>query len=146
MARISAHGTIVGTIYLTVSAKRYMSDGMVLRNAGFGWKKSGKVKPGLTVEDAYARAAKYHGEILADRPSYAAYRKALHEMAGLSKRWKLHSAVGLMPDDADGVWSEVCDGYGDNVSADIDEVSNLCMLYRNSVAEQAARIVAAFTA
>ena len=29
----------------------------------------------------------------------------LHAMAGQCKRWKLHQAVSMMPDDADGVWS-----------------------------------------
>ena len=69
-------------------------------------------------------------EQLACKPAVAAYRAALRDMAGLSKRWKLHTAVTLMPDDPDGVWSEACDGYGDNVSADLDDVVELCRLYQ----------------
>jgi len=42
-----------------------------------------------------------------------------------------------MPDDCDGVWSEACDGFGDNISADVDEVGNLCRLYKNALAESA---------
>ena len=43
-------------------------------------------------------------------------------------------AVTMMPDDADGVWSEACDGYGDNVHADVDDVAKLCALYRTALA------------
>ena len=56
-------------------------------------------------------------------------------MAGLSKRWKLEAAVSMMPEDPDGVWSEACDGYCDNVHADIDEVAHLCRLYLTALDE-----------
>lgn len=137
MAKVSAHGTEVGTIHFLTYAKRYMSDGVVLKNIGFGWKIHGKVKPGVTPEQAFNNAADRVRAYRAERPAYSAYRAALHSMAGLSKRWKLHQCVELMPDDADGVWSEACDGYGDNVHADIDEVSILCELYKASLREQA---------
>jgi hypothetical protein len=61
----------------------------------------------------------------------------LHELCGLNKRWKLHAAVQMMPDDPDGVWSEACDGYGDNVHADIDDVAKLCMVYRLAIGDKA---------
>ena len=59
----------------------------------------------------------------------------LHDLAGLGKAWKLNSAVELMPDDPDGVWSEACDGYGDNVHADVSEIVELCGLYRAALRE-----------
>jgi hypothetical protein len=135
MAKCSAHGTEIGTIYKSTSAKRYMSDGVILKNIGFGWKLYGKVKPGIDPKDAYSRAKTKYDEALALRPNLAAYIKELHDMAGLSKRWKLHAAVSLMPDDYDGVWSEACDGYNDNVSASVDEISHLCRLYQAAMAE-----------
>jgi hypothetical protein len=137
MAKISAHGKEIGTVYFTVKAKRYMSDGTVLINSGFGWKLGPKLKAGVTPQKAYDRQVAHQREELAKRPATVAYRKELHELAGVSKRWKLHMAVELMPNDPDGVWSEACDGYGDNCSADIDEVAHLCMLYKNAVAETA---------
>jgi hypothetical protein len=137
MAKVSAHGSIVGTVEYITKAKRYMSDGAILKNIGFGWKIAGKVKPGYTPQTAYEHAARRLAEHLATAPSLAAYMRALHSMAGLCKRWKLHSAVSLMPNDCDGVWSEVCDGYGDNVHADVDEVAELCLLYRVAMAEKA---------
>lgn len=53
MAKLSVHGKEIGTVYLTTKAKRYMSDGKILVNQGFGWKLGPKLKPGVTVEDAY---------------------------------------------------------------------------------------------
>lgn len=136
MAKLSAHGTEIGTVHFLTYAKRYMSDGVVLKNIGFGWKIHGKVKPGVTPEQAFNNAAERVRAYRAERPAYSAYRAALHNLAGLSKRWKLHACVELMPDDADGVWSEACDGYGDNIHADIEEVSELCKLYKESIREQ----------
>lgn len=136
MAKVSAHGTEVGTVHFLTYAKRYMSDGVVLKNIGFGWKIHGKVKPGVTPEQAFNNASERSRVFRASKPAYCAYRAALHNLAGLSKRWKLHACVELMPDDADGVWSEACDGYGDNVHADIDEVSRLCELYKDLLREQ----------
>lgn len=135
MAKISAHGTEIGTVYFTTKAKRYMSDGVILVNQGFGWKLYGKVKPGAVPQEVFQRQVERQKEHSAARPAFTAYRKMLHSMAGLGKRWKLHAAVELMPDDADGVWSEACDGYGDNVCADIDEVSELCRSYKAALAE-----------
>ena len=140
MAKCSVHGVEIGTIYKLTSARRYMSDGVVLKNGGFGWKLAGKVKSGIDPADAYQRAKARYDEALCANPDAAAYRKELHAMAGLGKRWKLHMAIEAMPDDCDGVWSEACDGYGDNIHADVDEVGALCRLYlAASAAAKAAR-------
>jgi hypothetical protein len=37
MAKISAHGSVIGTVEYLTKAKRYMSDGVILKNSGFGW-------------------------------------------------------------------------------------------------------------
>jgi hypothetical protein len=135
MAKVSAHGQIIGTIEFTTTAKRYMSDGVVLKNFGTGWKIHGKVKDGFTPQEAYEKAINRQNEARKTHPANFAYRKELHDLAPITKRWKLHTAVEMMPDDPDGVWSECCDGYCDNVSADIEDVVKLCMLYRNAVKE-----------
>lgn len=135
MAKVSAHGSIVGTIETLTGAKRFMSDGAVLKNIGFGWKLAGTLKAGVSPEAAFSAATVRQAERLGARPAYAAYRQELHAMAGMCKRWKLHAAVSLMPDDCDGVWSEACDGYGDNVSASVDEVAHLCRLFKAAIAE-----------
>jgi hypothetical protein len=135
MAKLSAHGSVVGTVEYITKAKRYMSDGVILRNNGFGWKLAGKVN--IAPRTAYENAAARLAEKLTARPSLAAYVRTLHAMTGLCNRWKLHAAVSLMPDDPDGCWSEACDGYGDNVHADLDDVVELCMLYRVAMRELA---------
>lgn len=135
MAKLSAHGTEIGRIKYTTKIDAYFSDGKVLRNEGFGWKLKFKVKEGRTPQEAYDKAITYQQEKLANRPFFKAYRKELHSIAGISKAWKLHAAVQVMHDDPDGAWSETCDGYGDNVSADIDEVSELCRLYELAMSE-----------
>ena len=142
MAKLRAHGQEIGTIYTCTTAKRYMSDGHVLKNIGFGWKRFATVKDGIAPSDAYANAAEKRRAWLAQRPAMATYMRALHDLAGMDKRWKLHAAVQLMPDDCDGVWSEACDGYGDNISAGVDEIGELCRDYRAALAESSAFKVA----
>jgi len=135
MAKVSAHGTVVGTVYFTARAKRYMSDGAVLENSGHGWKLRGKLKAGLTPQAAYEAQLAKQREAEKTHPAAFAYRKELHDLAPLCKRWKLHAAVTMMPDDADGVWSEACDGFGDNIAADVDDIVRLCGLYRLAIKE-----------
>lgn len=136
MAKLSAHGQEIGRVSYTTYTKAYMSDGKVLQNDGFGWKLRGKLKAGLTPETAFQNATARMKEWERDNPNAFAYKKALHSIAGQSKRWKLHACIQLMPDDCDGVWSEACDGYGDNISASIDEIAELCRLYRVALAER----------
>ena len=136
MAKVSAHGAVIGTIETLTKSLRYMSDGKVLKNDGFGWKLA-KLKPDALIGAAgFERARAKQEAFLKARPAYAAYRKVLHDLAPISKRWKLHAAVELMPDDADGVWSEACDGYGDNVHADVDDVVALCRTFKVALIEK----------
>jgi hypothetical protein len=44
------------------------------------------------------------------------------------------NCLGLTPT-LDGIWSEVCDGYGDNVHASVEEIEHLVKLYNDSVHE-----------
>lgn len=138
MAKLVAHGKEIGRIKYTTKVDAYFEDGKVLRNAGFGWKLKYRVKPGYSIDEAYRNQLQRQQEFAAKHPALMAYRKELHAIAGIGKAWKLHAAIQIMPDDPDGVWSETCDGYGDNVSADIDEVSELCRLYGAAVLESKA--------
>lgn len=137
MAKLSAHGHEIGRVYYIASTLAYMSDGHVLRNAGNGWKQYRKVKAGITPEIAFASRKAQQEEFLAAHPAYAAFSKAVQKSAGLAVRWKLVAAIELMPSDPDGVWSEACDGYVDNVSLAVEEIAELCTLYRAVVAERA---------
>ena len=141
MATLSKHGTEIGRVTFTDYVKSYRSDGTVLKNMGFGWKLSGKCKAGANIEAVYKKAVEHQKEYLAQRPAWAAYRKELHALAGIGKAWKLHACVTLMHDDIDGVWSECCDGY-DSIHADIDEINDLCYLYKLALSENGALVTA----
>jgi hypothetical protein len=129
MAKLSAHGVEIGTVSYLTKSNRYMSDGHVLQNAGFGWKLHKKLKPGVDPVTAYQNAQnRLYGRLM-EHPAAAAYRAALHDVAGLNKRWRLNQTISMMPDDPDGVWSTACDGW-DGVSASLEDIVELCRLYR----------------
>lgn len=135
MACLSKHGTEIGRITFTTTQKAYMSDGTVLKRVCGDWKVAGKVKSGFSVQDHFERAKAHQEQYLANHPALVPYRKALHSIAGMGKAWKLDMAISMMPDDPDGVWSDCCDGYSDNVHADLDEIYELCRLYKAASAE-----------
>ena len=130
MARLSKHGREIGRIDGLVRIRAYFENGEILKNEGHGWKLYGKIKPGINPREVFAKHKANHEQKIKDNPAAAEYRRLLHSLAGISKRWKLNLAVKLMPDDPDGVWSEVCDGYADNVSASVDEIAELCRAYK----------------
>lgn len=135
MAKLSAHGHEIGRVEYIGKVKAYMADGKVLVNYGQGWKVGGKLKEGLTPEGAFSNARDSLARLLAERPALAEYRKCILKMAGIGKRWKLVQCLQLLGDDIDGIWSECCDGYGENIHADIDEIAELCRLYALATAE-----------
>ena len=132
MARLCKHGAEIGRIEKLLSTRAYFEDGTILSNAGTGWKLRGKLKAGLVPAEAHAKAAASYQEHLATRPSFAAYRKALHDAAGRGLRWRLHTAIQLMPDDCDGVWSTMDD---ERESFSLEEIAALCRAYKSAVEE-----------
>lgn len=132
MAKLSAHGYELGRIEYLTKTKAYFENGDVLVNYGGDWTVYGKTKPGVNPTDAFNKRRQNHKEFLATHPAYAAYRKALID-AGHSRRSLVHAAISLMPTDPDGVWSECNDMLG--LSLTVDEVVDLCTLYKLAVAE-----------
>jgi hypothetical protein len=135
MATLKKHGGELGRIIKLTFAMAHMADGTILWNKPGNWAVWGTVKKDRDPVEVYARAAASAAERDRQFPASAAYRRELHRLAGLGKAWKLHTAIQYMPGDPDGVWSEACDGYGDNVHADLDEVSHLMRLYHARVME-----------
>ena len=129
MAKLSDHGTEIGRLVFTAYSKAYMSDGKILKNYGDGWKLSAKLKPGVSPEDYFKKCQAKLIEWAIANPEAAAYKKALHNLTSQSNRSKLAISVQLMPNDADGIWSDCCDGCAGNIHADLDEISELCQLY-----------------
>lgn len=135
MATLRKHGREIGRIRYLTRTIAHMSDGTLLENDGDGWRIWGRVKPGRDPETVYADSVAALARHDARKPAAAAYRRRLHELAGMGKAWKLHHAIRYMPGDPDGVWSEACDGYGDNVHADVGEIIELMRLYEARIAE-----------
>jgi hypothetical protein len=135
MAKLSVHGQEIGRITALTSVKAYFSDGKILKNIGFGWKLHATVKQGIDPNYAYEKAVTRQNDFFEGKPALKEYKKALHSLAGVNKRWKLHQTITLMYDDADGVWAECCNGYSENVHAGIDEISELCNLYAEALNE-----------
>ena len=129
MAKLSAHGTEIGRLIFTAYSKAYMSDGKILKNYGNGWKLSAKLKPGVSMADYFKKSQGRLIEWAIENPEAAAYKKALHNLTSQSNRSKLNISIQLMPEDADGIWSDCCDGWSDNIHADLDEIAELCRLY-----------------
>jgi hypothetical protein len=134
MARLSKHGREIGRIHMLTRTGAYMSDGSILINDGNGWRVGFTIK-GANVIDAYQRMLEAQQQADRDYPAAAAYRRELHRLAGMSVRWKLHEAVRLVPGDPDGVWTEACNGWGVRATASVDEVVELCRLFRAKRAE-----------
>lgn len=139
MARLSAksRGKEVGRFEGLTYRKAYFENGDILINRGNGWKEFAKVKAGFNTEEVLRNKLTHQKHFLEINPAYAAYRKALHEVACLGKRWMLHEAIKLMPSDPDGVWSEVGDGSCDKLDLSINEVCDLCKLYISAEEEAA---------
>lgn len=136
MAKLSAHGQEIGRIRYTTHTLAFFPDGKILRNYGQGWKLYRKCKPDKNPVDVYNRCVEKQQQAFAERPAFAAYRKILDSLTGMKTAWKVHEAVKVMPQDPDGVWSETCDGYGENCSASLDEVIELCKAWE-AVEEEA---------
>ncbi len=125
MAKLSAHGReeLLRLEYPT-HRLAVMSDGKILKNSGSGWKEFKRLKPEVKpVDYAIRTKATYDA-----RPrSFHTYVKALIDAVTLENRWRLHTAIELMPTDPDGVWSELDDWNGPLVEA--YECRSLCELY-----------------
>lgn len=132
MAKLSAHGGEIGRVEYAKFVKAYRVDGTILRNTGFGWKEYGKVKAGVTPQIALQHAREAQQARYALNPAYARFVKALIGAAGITKRWQLYTAIELMPDDPDGVWSTMDD---EGMSLGVDEVVELCRLYKAALDE-----------
>lgn len=135
MATLSSKGkNEIGRIEGLTKTLAYFDNREILVNYGFGWKLYGKIKPDCNPAESYRKQINKIAESDKKRPFYAAYKKALIR-AGHSKRSLLHTAIELMPDDPDGVWSETCDSYGNNLHVSIEDICELCKLYKLSLEE-----------
>lgn len=136
MATLRKHGGELGRYYNLTTCRAYMADGTVLVHSGLEWRIYSKVKPGISPQEAWEQYTARCAERLKTHPAYAEYRRQLHDMAPQSKRW-LQTAISVMPEDPDGVWSTLADSCDPRQQLDLDigEVCSLCRAYLAAVSE-----------
>jgi hypothetical protein len=117
-----------------------MEDGTVLRNYGAGWKVFGKVKSDTSPQQAADRAAEFDRTASVRRPAFVAYRKLLHDLVGFSGWYRVNEALGLMPDDADGVWSTLDDEHDLSGQLSLEDVEALLAARKSSIEEGKERL------
>jgi hypothetical protein len=133
MAKLSAHGAELFRVEFSTYRLAYMSDGSILRDCGGGWKTYKKIKAGLDIRTHVESVRQHFAVVTPDRVCRAHFRETLaREFPCLETRIKVVTAIELMPDDPDGVWSTLED-YG--TEADLDTVIKLCQTYKSAHAE-----------
>lgn len=128
MATLSKHGVELGRIESLTHTKAYFSNGDILINRGSGWKEYGHIKAGFDPKEAWARKKAHAADVLASHPAYAAFKRVFHDCVGITHRWQVYTAIEMMPNDPDGVWSTFADDF-DGWELDLDECVQLCRLF-----------------
>lgn len=111
MATIRANGTIIGDVQYLTYVARYMSNRVVLRNSGDGWKRYGVIKDRFkTPQEAYEYQLEFKKRVDEKNPHLAAYRNAMiKEFPRIAVRAKAVMLFDMLPEDPDGCWSELQD-------------------------------------
>lgn len=138
MATIYKHGGEVGRIDKLTFSMLFCADGKVLRNLGDGWKIWRKLKPGVEGGPlgAFRRCKAEYDAKLRNGPDFAHWRDLVHDFP-LRMRALVVDAVRLLPNDPDGLWSELQDrGCGGTFG----EAEELLRAYRAAQAEAKAQV------
>ena len=130
MATLYKHGEL-GQIERVAYKVAYCADGQVLRNDGDGWKTWKKLKPGIDPRAHWEKVKASYAEKLATKPCFAEWRRLFHQTFSPKQRGIALTCIDSMPQDPDGVWSELNDYApfgGDSFS--IEEICELCRAYQ----------------
>ena len=109
MAKLKAHGQIIGQFEYVSGRIAVMSDGHVLRNTGGGWKLFRKAKPGITAQQILEGRTKSYNARREACPSLARYVELLAGTTSLENRYIVETSFELLGTDLDGVWAELND-------------------------------------
>jgi hypothetical protein len=139
MATITAHKGSAGKLETLYTWYNYCNDGKVLINTGSGWKKLGKIKPGVSPLQAYQKAKEKLDNTLAKNPCYAKFQNTLHSMTTQKNRLSVYFRVVDCKNDSDGLFSYFDDTCwsSDNPHLTIDDCLALCKTYNAMKEEQA---------
>lgn len=129
MASLNKNGTELFRLHLLREDRSYRSNGVVLINKGFGWKK------GKTYDDIHAiieQRKATEEKVKRNLPCFVKYRKAVQDEFPLSIRWKYLAAAEMLGDDIDGIWSSLDD---DRISVSIEDIAHIHNLREASLLE-----------
>lgn len=136
MAKLSAGGRTQLLQWERPTARfRLMSDGVTLRNAGYGWKVWRRIKRGVPVEELFRKRQELLEQQRHERPDFHEYADTLAKMVSLKLRGYVHSAVSMLPDDADGVYSELVDHSPVGDALSFEDCEDLCWKFRMALRE-----------
>jgi hypothetical protein len=131
MAKLSARNQIeLGRIDYIFETLAFFDNGNVLKNTGFGWKKAGKVKQGLTPLEAYNKGVEMVKDFEKNHPFFANYKKLLIKY-GHSKRFLLHTMIKDEGADSDALYTESQDSLFSHARFNLSqgEAQELCQAY-----------------
>lgn len=135
MATLYKHGEL-GQIERATSKIAYCADGQILRNQGDGWKQWKRLKPGVDAREHFEKAKASYARKLETLPAFAEYRRLLHAEISFSHRYMVATVISTMPQDPDGVWSELNDML--SISIGVNEVVELCRAFEAAEREASA--------
>jgi hypothetical protein len=124
MASLNKNGEELFRLDLLRESRSYRSNGFVLINRGFGWKRGknhGPEKIGEVIERRKANEEK----LQQDRPWFCQYRALVQAEFPLSTRWKYLAAENLLGDDLDGIWATLDD---DGIRVDLQDLFRIRVL------------------
>jgi len=130
MAKLNAHGAELYRVEMANCRIAYMSDGHILRDDGGGWKLWRRCKDGVDPRELAEKKRQFYANVKPERTFRAEFRESMvREFPSLEHRLCCYTAISLMPDDVDGVWSTL-DDYGHGV--DLETVKHLCEMYQRA--------------
>ena len=139
MARLSAHGReLFRAEYLTMRVS-HRSDGHLLRNIGNGWKVWKKCKATANPEAVADRAKARLSERENRERLYFEFQRLLFDLVPFRARFLVVTAMDLLPDDPDGLYSELSgtiNRYPYDTELSLEDCVDLCRALKLADAEK----------
>ena len=137
MASLSKNGTEVFRVDALKYSLSFRSNGKVLKNEGFGWK---RVNLSMSFESALEKHRATQANL---SRAYLDYRRAVQSEFPLPVRWQYLTLRDLLGDDIDGIYTDLQDR---GIHTDLDTLQELHDLYRAYRADVEARKTGKVTA
>lgn len=135
MAKLSAHGREIGRIHRVDHTVAYFSDRTVLINRGFGWKIQCKVKAELDPVEVFNRKNETYNTKLAENPAFKRWRDLIVKEPLYPQRLRLVTALELLHDDLDGLYSELDDSQDTRGRWSVEDLKEISDAYTDAMRE-----------